>query len=136
MESDDNIIIYKNEEGNINIDARFQHETIWLSQKMMARLFEVNIPAISKHLNNIYQEKELDKPSTISILETVQQEGNRTVKRKTVFYNLDAIISVGYRINSAKATQFRQWATNVLKDYLKQGYALNTRLLAKKMRIY
>lgn len=136
MESDDNIIIYKNEEGNINIDARFQHETIWLSQKMMARLFEVNIPAISKHLNNIYQEKELDKPSTISILETVQQEGNRTVKRKTVFYNLDAIISVGYRINSAKATQFRQWATNVLKDYLKQGYALNIRLLAKKMRIY
>ncbi len=136
MESDDNIIIYKNEEGNINIDARFQHEIIWLSQKMMARLFEVNIPAISKHLNNIYQEKELDKPSTISILETVQQEGNRTVKRKTVFYNLDAIISVGYRINSAKATQFRQWATNVLKDYLKQGYALNIRLLAKKMRIY
>ena len=132
MESDDNIIIYKNKEGNINIDAHFQHETIWLSQKMMARLFEVNIPAISKHLNNIYQEKELDKPSTISILETVQQEGNRTVKRKTVFYNLDAIISVGYRINSAKATQFRQWATNVLKDYLKQGYALNARLLAKK----
>ena len=104
MESDDNIIIYKNKEGNINIDAHFQHETIWLSQKMMARLFEVNIPAISKHLNNIYQEKELDKSSTISILETVQQEGNRTVKRKRVFYNLDAIISVGYRINSTKAT--------------------------------
>ena len=120
MESDDNIIIYKNKEGNINIDAHFQHETIWLSQKMMARLFEVNIPAISKHLNNIYQEKELDKPSTISILETVQHEGSRSVKRKTVFYNLDTIISVGYRINSAKATQFRQWATNILKDYLKQ----------------
>ena len=113
-----------------------QDETIWLTQKQMAELFGVKTPAINKHLLNIYKERELKQESTISILETVQKEGNRSVKRQKTFYNLDAIISVGYRVNSSRATQFRIWATDVLKKYLTQGYALNNKILtAQKTKI-
>ena len=91
----------------------------------MAEIFDVNIPAISKHLNNIYQEAELDRSSTISKMETVQKEGNRSIKRVLVFYNLDAIIAVGYRVNSKKATKFRIWATKVLNSYMTKGFALD-----------
>ena len=94
-----NIILYETEDGKVNIDVVLKDETIWLTQKSMAKLFAVNVPAISKHLNNIYKEKELQENSTISILETVQKEENREVKRKIEFYNLDAIIAVGYRVN-------------------------------------
>ena len=120
-----NIILYKTEDGNVNIDVVLRDETIWLTQKSMAELFDVNIPAISKHLNNIYEEKELQKNSTISKMEIVQKEGNRKVKRNIEFYNLDAIIAVGYRVNSKKATQFRIWATNVLKDYIIKGFKID-----------
>ncbi len=120
------IILYETEDGNVNIDVVLRDETIWLTQKNMAELFDVNISAISKHLNNIYEEKELQKNSTISKMEIVQKEGTRQVKRNIEFYNLDAIIAVGYRVNSKKATQFRIWATNVLKDYIIKGFKIDT----------
>jgi hypothetical protein len=118
-------LIYTTPEGNVTIEAFLHNENIWLTQKKMAVLFGVGVPAISKHLDNIYDEGELDKNSTISNLETVQKEGNRDVKREQIFYNLDAIISVGYRVNSKQATQFRIWATNVLREYVIKGFVLD-----------
>ena len=100
-------------------------ESLWITQKSMAELFDVNVPDISKHLKNIYTEGELNKASTISKMEIVQNEGGRNVKRSTDFYNLDAIISVGYRVNSKRATQFRIWATSVLKEYMTKGFVLD-----------
>lgn len=126
------IIIYTSEDGKILLDTKLKNNTIWLTQKDMAELFGVKTPAINKHLNNIYQEGELSQDATISILEIVQKEGKRNVKRQKTFYNLDAIISVGYRVNSSRATQFRIWATNVLKEYLIKGYAINEKLLNDK----
>ena len=126
------IIIYTSEDGKISLDTKLENNTIWLTQKDMAELFGVKTPAINKHLYNIYQEGELSQDATISILEIVQKEGKRNVKRQKAFYNLDAIISVGYRVNSSRATQFRIWATNVLKEYLIKGYAINEKLLNDK----
>ncbi len=123
------IIIYKSDDGSVSLDVKLEQDTIWLTQKAMAELFGVKIPAINKHINNIYREEELQKSSTISILEIVQKEGNRDVLRETAYYNLDMIIAVGYRVNSKKATQFRIWATNVLRNYLTKGYAVNEKLL-------
>ena len=120
-----NIILYETEDGKVNVDVLLKDESIWLTQKSMAELFDVNIPAVSKHLNNIYDEGELLKNSTISKMETVQKEGNRNVKRNVDFYNLDAIIAVGYRVNSKKATKFRIWATSVLKDYIIKGFKID-----------
>ncbi len=120
-----NIILYETDDGNVNIDVILKDETIWLTQKSMAELFDVNIPAINKHLNNIYEEGELNKISTISKMEIVQKEGNRNVKRNIEFYNLDAIIAVGYRVNSKQATKFRIWATNVLKEYIIKGFKID-----------
>ena len=111
-------IIRHADEGNVSVDAYIKDESIWITQKAMAELFGVNVPDISKHLSNIYGEGELEKESTVSKMEIVQREGNRDVKRTPVFYNLDAIISGGYRVNSIKATKFRIWATTVLKEYL------------------
>lgn len=102
------------------------HKNKWLN------CFGVKIPAINKHLNNIYNEGELNKNSTISILEIVQKEGKRDISRNVAFYNLDAIISVGYRVNSSRATQFRIWATNTLKEYITKGYAINEKMLKSK----
>jgi hypothetical protein len=124
-----NIILYTSDNGNVSINVNYQNETFWLSQKMTAQLFGVEVPAISKHLNNIYEEGELQKEATISILETVQQEGNRNVKRNVEFYNLDTIIAVGYRINSKQATQFRIWATKTLKEFIIKGFILNDEML-------
>ncbi len=118
-------LLYNSPEGNIKVEVFLHDENVWLTQKRMAELFDVGIPAISKHLDNIYEEGELDKKSTISILETVQKEGNRDIKRKVEYYNLDAIISVGYRVNSSKATQFRIWATKALKEYIIKGFAMD-----------
>ncbi|WP_245961198.1 virulence RhuM family protein [Neopusillimonas maritima] len=101
------------------------NETLWLTQKRMAELFGVGVPAISKHLENIYDSNELQREATISILETVRQEGDRNVRRKIEHYNLDAVISVGYRVNSAQATQFRIWATQLIKEYIIKGFAMD-----------
>ena len=123
------IIIYTSEDGSISLDTKLENDTIWLTQKQMAELFGVKTPAINKHLNNIYNEGELDKNATVSILEIVQKEGNRDILRKIAFYNLDAVISVGYRVNSSRATQFRIWATNTLREYLTKGYVINEKML-------
>jgi hypothetical protein len=118
-------LLYTAPSGEVKVEVFLHNENLWLTQKMMAELFAVNVPAISKHLNNIYEERELYKNATISILETVQNEGGRDVKRQVEFYNLDAIIAVGYRVNSNKATQFRIWATKILKEYIIKGFVLN-----------
>jgi len=123
------IVFYQSEKQNVTINVTYLNESFWLSQKMIAQLFGVEVPAISKHLNNIYQEKELQKEATISILETVQIEGVRKVKRNVEFYNLDAIIAVGYRVNSKEATQFRIWATQTLKEFIIKGFVLNDEML-------
>ena len=118
-------LMYNTPEGAVSISAVVKDETIWLTQKAMAELFAVEVPAISKHLANIYSDGELQAETTISKMEIVQIEGNRNVKRLVDFYNLDAIISVGYRVNSRKATQFRIWATGILKEYMTKGFALD-----------
>ena len=118
-------LMYTSAEEDISVNAVIKDETIWLSQKAMAELFGVNIPAISKHLQNIYLEHELSPDTTISKMEIVQQEGSRNIKRNMEFYNLDAIISVGYRVNSRKATNFRIWATGILKEYMIKGFAMD-----------
>ena len=123
--STEEFITFKVQEKDKGIQVRYENETLWMTQKAMAELFDVEQPAIAKHLINIYNEKELDKNSTYSKMELVQKEGNRNVKRKVEFYNLDAIISVGYRVNSIRATQFRRWATQVLKTFTIQGYVLD-----------
>lgn len=125
----DEVLIYQNEAGQTAVEVRVEHDTLWLSMPQIADLFGVNIPAISKHIRNIYESGELDSSSTVSKKETVRLEGRRQVKRSLDFYNLDIVISVGYRVNSAQATHFRVWANRVLKDYLVQGYALNTQRL-------
>ena len=115
------IIIYQPDE-TIKLDVRFENETVWLTQEQIAKLFGTKRPAITKHLTNIYKTGELDKKSTCSILEHVADKRNRLYG--TVYYNLDAILSVGYRVNSYNATLFRCWATKVLKEFLLKGYAL------------
>lgn len=123
--STEEFITFKLQEKDKGIQVRYENETLWMTQKAMAELFDVEQPAIAKHLINIYNENELDKSSTYSKMELVQKEGTRTVKRNIEFYNLDAIISVGYRVNSLRATEFRRWATNVLKTFTIQGYVLD-----------
>lgn len=119
------VTIYSTPEGDVRVHAVIKDETLWLTQKAMAALFDVQVPAISKHLNNVYLEGELSKEATVSKMEIVQQEGEREIVRNVDFYNLDAIISVGYRVNSLKATRFRQWATKVLKEYMQKGFVLD-----------
>ena len=118
-------LMYRSAEQDISVNAVIRDETVWLTQKAMAELFGVEIPAISKHLTNIYADGELEAEATLSKMEIVQQEGKRKVKRTLDFYNLDAIISVGYRVNSRRATHFRIWATGVLKEYMTKGFALD-----------
>lgn len=129
MTETNNIVFYQTENADVVVNVVYKDETFWLSQKAMAALFDVNTQAITKHLSNIYEEQELVKDSTCSILEQVQKEGNRNVKRSVEFYNLDAIIAVGYRVNSKKATKFRQWATKTLREYITKGFVLNEKLL-------
>jgi hypothetical protein len=120
-----NFLLYTSPDGKVKVEVILNNETVWLTQKAIAQLFGVKVPAISKHLQNIYEEGELQKEATISILETVQMEGNREVKRNIEYYNLDAIISTGYRVNSRQATQFRIWATKTLKEYIIKGFAMD-----------
>jgi len=118
-------LMYNTPEENVSVNAVVKDETIWLTQKAMAELFDCTTDNISLHLKNIYADGELDESSTTEEFSVVQQEGSRKVKRKTKFYNLDAIISVGYRVNSRKATHFRIWATGVLKEYMIKGFAMD-----------
>jgi hypothetical protein len=125
MKSNSEIIIYQSPTGNIKIDVRLENETVWLTQKLMAELFQTTVPNINMHLKSIYEEEELAERATIKDFLIVQKEGNREVNRKQKFYNLDVIISVGYRIKSQVATQFRIWATKRLKEYIVKGFVLN-----------
>jgi hypothetical protein len=129
-------LLYTGNDGDVNVEVALKDETVWLTQKAMAGLFGVNVPAISKHLANIYETGELQKEATISILETVQKEGDRKVRRKIEFYNLDAIISVGYRVNSYQATQFRIWATKTLKEYIVKGFVLDDERLKQGNQVF
>ena len=123
------ILLYQNDTEKEFVNVVFYNENFWLTQKGMAELFDVNVPAISKHLQNIYDEEELEQSATISKMETVQKEGSRMVTRALDYYNLDAIIAVGYRVNSKKATRFRQWATKTLKEYIQKGFVLNDEMM-------
>ena len=125
MKPDFQFLIYRSAEEEVSVGAVAKDDSIWLTQKAMAELFQVEVPAISKHLANIFEEGELSFELTVSKMEIVQQEGVRSVKRKIDFYNLDAIISVGYRVNSRRATQFRIWATGILKEYMIKGFAMD-----------
>ena len=107
------------------VEVIVRDETLWATQKSISKLFDVKVPAISKHLKNIFESGELNEERTVSKMETVQEEGSRKVKRETTFYNLDVIISIGYRVNSQKATKFRIWATDVLRDYLQKGFKID-----------
>ena len=118
-------LLYTTPNGAIKVEVLLSNESIWLTQKRMAELFGVGVAAISKHLDNIYESGELQRDATVSILETVQQEGSRQVARKLEYFNLDAVISVGYRVNSAQATQFRIWATALIKEYIIKGFAMD-----------
>ena len=126
MKEEQKIVIYQTEDGQTQIDVRLENETVWLTQKQIAELFGTKRPAITKHLKNIYLSEELDEASTCSILEHMGNEGKQTYN--TRYYNLDAILSVGYRVNSKNATRFRQWANRILKQYLVKGYAINERI--------
>lgn len=118
------IVIYS--EGELELNVSVNKETLWLTQKQIAELFEVTIPNINMHIKSIYKDEELFENRTIQKYLIVQQEGKRKVKREVEHYNLDIVISVGYRVNSKKATKFRQWATSVLKSYITNGYAINS----------
>ncbi len=132
--SENQIVVYQPNE-TVRLETRYAHESIWLTQLKIAELFGVQKAAISKHLKNIYSTGELRHEATVSKMETVQNEGGRTVVREQEFYNLDVIIAVGYRVNSVMATQFRIWATQILKTYLLKGYAVNTRLAQLEDRV-
>ena len=128
------IVMYQPDE-TIRLEVRVEDETVWLSQAQMAELFGTKRQAITKHLQNIYECDELKKEATSSILELVRKEGNRTVKRKVEFYNLDAIISVGFRVNTKRGIEFRQWANRVLKNYMLRGYVVNSRIMALEQHV-
>lgn len=118
-------LIFTAQAGEKSIEARYEDDTVWLAQKLMAELFAVDVRTVSEHLKNVYDAEELQREATIRKFRTVQVEGERQVARNVDFYNLDAIISVGYRVNSVRATQFRQWATGVLREFALKGYVLD-----------
>lgn len=129
MRQEHEIVLYQIENTNVCVNVIFKDETFWMTQKVMSELFDVNSQAITKHIGNIFAEGELEKEATCSKMEQVQQEGKRQVRRQKDFYNLDMIIAVGYRVNSKKATRFRQWATKTLKEYITKGFVLNDDML-------
>lgn len=127
-ELDNKIVIYQTEDGKTQLDVKLENETVWLTQAQMTELFQTTKQNISLHINNIFKEGELDSKATVKEYLTVQHEGKRTVRRKVKYYDLDVIISVGYRVKSIRGARFRQWATSVLRDYLIKGYAINQRI--------
>lgn len=130
-EKNNQIIIYNTEDGQTKIEVKLENETVWLSQKQMAELFQTTIPNINQHINNIVKEGELEQKETIKKSLIVQKEGGRDIKREVVLLNLDMIISAGYRINSLRGTQFRVWATQKLRDYIIKGFAMDDERLAE-----
>ena len=125
-----NLIVYQSQNNdNISVEVLYDNEDFWLTQKSMSKLFDVEINTINYHLKEIFETHELEENRTIRKIRTVQKEGNREVSREISFYSLDAIIAVGYRVNSKQATDFRIWATNTLKEYIKKGFVLNDELL-------
>ncbi len=125
MLMNNNIIMYTSKDENVKVDVNLKNDDIWMSQNELAKLFDTTKNNISIHMKNIFESGELEESSTVKNFLTVQQEGTRNVKRMVIHYNLDAIIAVGYRINSKKATEFRIWATKVLKEYMIKGFVLN-----------
>ena len=128
------IILYQPDE-TLTLDVRVEDDTVWLSQSQLVTLFDSSKANISEHLKNIFETGELDKAATVRKIRTVRKEGNRSVTRQMDFYNLDVIISVGYRVNTMRGIQFRQWANKVLKEYLLRGYSVNQRLMLMEQRI-
>ena len=128
MKEDQKIVIYQTEDGQTQIDVRLENETVWLTQAQIAELFQTDRTSIVRHINNIYKVEELDRDSTCAKIAQVQIEGKRTVKRNIPLFNLDMIISVGYRVNSKRGIKFRQWANRILKEYLVKGFAVNERI--------
>ena len=129
------IIVYQPEGGEFHIEVRVENETVWLTQAQIAELFDVRRQAITKHVKNIYECHELEEKSTSSILELVQKEGARFVKRPVTLYNLDLIISVGFRVNTQKGIEFRRWANQVLKEHLLKGFSVNQRLVSHENKL-
>ena len=129
MNKEHEVVLYQIDKTNICVSVFFREETFWMTQKAMAELFDCSTDNISLHLKNIFREEELDEKSTTEFFSVVQKEGNRNVSRNVKCYNLDAIIAVGYRVNSKKATRFRQWATKTLKEYIIKGFVLNDDML-------
>lgn len=123
------VILYTGADGKVMANVLFANDTFWLTQSVMSELFGVKIPAISKHLKNVYESKELSPEATVSKMEIVQIEGERQVTREVEVHNLDAVIAVGYRVNSIKATHFRIWATNTLREFIVKGFVLNDQML-------
>ncbi|PID84052.1 hypothetical protein CSB09_02760 [Candidatus Gracilibacteria bacterium] len=132
MTTTNEIQIYTSKSGDIELQVKLENETIWLNREQMARLFNRDIKTIGKHINNIFNEGELEEKGTVAKFATVQMEGEREVKRDIEFYNLDVIISVGYRVKSFEGTQFRIWANKILKNYIINGYAVNKKRLEEK----
>jgi len=128
MHSNNQIVIYQSEDGQTQVDVRLENETVWLTQAQMVELFQTTKQNVSLHVGNVFKEGELEEKSTVKEYLTVQKEGERKVSRKVKYYNLDVIISVGYRVKSKRGTAFRIWANNVLKQYLIKGYAINERM--------
>lgn len=131
-----NFVLYTTPNGDVNLDILLQDENLWLTQKGISELFGVSKSTVSHHLSNIYSDGELDKLATVRKFRTVQKEGNRAVQRELEYYNLDAIISVGYRVNSTKATQFRIWATNTLKEFIIKGFVLDDERLKQGQTVF
>ena len=129
MKNETQIVIYQSKDGQFKLDVQLKEETVWLTQKQMALLFDKGVPAINEHIKNIYKEGELSEDPTIRKFRIVRLEGSRRVSRNIDHYNLDVIISVGYRVKSKRGTQFRIWASQIIKDYLVKGYALNEKRL-------
>lgn len=133
--SDESIVVYKSNDGVVRLDVQLANETVWLTLSQLAMLFDRDKSVISRHLRNIYAEGELTREATVAKNATVQDESGRMVVRQIEYYNLDVIISIGYRVKSLRGTQFRQWANKVLKEYLLRGYSINQHLMYVEQRI-
>ena len=125
MNKQSSIIIYTTEDGSTHLQVKMENETVWLTQSQMAELFQTDRTSIVRHINNIYKTEELDRESTCAKIAQVQMEGKRKISRQIPYFNLDMIISVGYRVNSKRGVQFRQWTNKILKEYLVKGYVIN-----------